>query len=88
MSQCQNAKSVNSSQKSNSSHHPELIDLTQDDFLDLTSDHSSVECVSHISETEMADSSCKSEKTGIYFPIIFVNLKSLIYFEMLKNLHT
>ena len=42
MSKCQNVKSVNSSQKSNSSHHPELIDLTQDDFVDLTSDHSSV----------------------------------------------
>ena len=60
MSKCQNVKSVNSS------HHPELIDLTQDDFVDLTSDHSSVECVSHISEIEMADSSCKSEKTGIF----------------------
>ena len=40
---------VNSSQKSKSSQKPELIDLTQDEFVDLTqeiSDNSSVTYVS------------------------------------------
>ena len=67
---------VNSSQKSQSSQKPELIDLTQDEFVDLTQEISDNSSVTHVSETQMvviddtlnykSDSSSKSEKPGMY----------------------
>ena len=67
---------VNSSQKSQSSQKPELIDLTQDEFVDLTQEISDNSSVTHVSETQMvviddtlsykSDSSSKSEKPSMY----------------------
>ena len=67
---------VNSSQKSKSSQKPELIDLTQDEFVDLTQEISDNSSVTHVSETQIvviddtlsykSDSSSKSEKPGMY----------------------
>ena len=67
---------VNSSQKCQSSQKPELIDLTQDEFVDLTQEISDNSSVTHVSETQMvvtddslsctSDSSSKSKKPGMY----------------------
>ena len=67
---------VNSSQKSKSSQKPELIDLTQDEFMDLTQEISYNSGVTHVSETQSvvsddtlsynSDSSSKSEKPSMY----------------------
>ena len=59
------SSNVNSSQKCQSSQKPELIDLTQDEFVDLTQEISDNSSVTHVSETQMVvtdDSlSCKSD---------------------------
>ena len=68
---------VNSSQKNKcKSSQPVLIDLTQDEFVDLTQEISDNSSVTHISETQIvvsddtlsynSDSSSKSEKPGMY----------------------
>ena len=74
---------VNSSQKSQFSQKPELIDLSQDEFVDLTqiSDNSGV---TYVSETQMvvindtlsykSDSSSKSEKPGMYNLNFFLSI--------------
>ena len=77
------SSNVNSSQKCQSSQKPELIDLTQDEFVDLTQEISDNSSVTHVSETQMvvtddslsckSDSSSKSEKPGMYNLFFSVN---------------
>ena len=77
---------VNSSQKSQSSQKPELIDLTQDEFVDLTQEISDNSSITHVSETQMvviddtlsykSDSSSKSEKPGMYNLNFFLSINS------------
>ena len=70
----------------NSSQKPELIDLTQDEFVDLTQEISDNSSVTHVNETQMvviddtlsykSDSSSKSEKPGMY---------NLNFFQSINN---
>ena len=75
---------ANSSQKSQSSQKPELIHLTQDEFVDLTQEIPDNSSVTHVSETQMvviddtlsykSDSSSKSEKAGMYNLNFFLSI--------------
>ena len=86
------SSNVNSSQKCQSSQKPELIDLTQDEFVDLTQEISDNSSVTHVSETQMvvtddslsckSDSSSKSEKPGIYN--LFFSVNQLIKKKTMK----
>ena len=81
---------VNSGQKSKcKSSQPELIGLTQDEFVDLTQEISDNSSVTHISETQMVVNddtlsynsyfSSRSEKLGVYNLNFYqsINVKSL-----------
>ena len=81
------SSNVNSSQKCQSGQKPELIDLTQDEFVDLTQEICDNSSVTHVSETQMvvtddslsciSDSSSKSEKPGMY-NLFFFSVNQLI----------
>ena len=92
------SSNVNSSQKCQSSQKPELIDLTQDEFVDLTQEISDNSSVTHVSETQMvvtddslsckSDSSSKSEKPGMYNLFFFcqpINKKKTMKVTVLKT---